>query len=457
MSTVRNTSFSVHVENCYASGKAKRPRGPRSSFARPVLNLDLETRALAYYLQYHLHIAIDEPNAAGGWSECISEWRASGRSSPMVDHGLSALALAVYSRTQQDPAAATEGSAKYHRLLQLIQERIVEAEISSLDRPSIDSCLLTIFLMSRYESSIHHPGKESPKASFGSLQSWSHFDGAMVILKLWHDDWRSTGPSPIARQTRRGSIKSLLLRNIEMPDWMVDGEKFDEHGLELGYDRIYVRVVKMHHAALALEQHEHPCITKIENLDREGHEILSALQEWKEQFPNTCFYRKLTLPGGSTRSRKHFYASTVYAYSSVIDASLWCQYFAMTVLLLNTVWRVLKLLRSDLAWKEQLLKRAPLLNNTADSLAFSIPFCLERFKVSNFETPDPLSTHISISKEDVKPYLAGLVVWPLTVASSLQGISEEHRQFFRSELEDLGRVTGDGGLECAMTEQWVKL
>jgi hypothetical protein len=85
--------FLIHTENSYASGKTKRPRGPRSSLTVMRPNFDLQTRALAYYLQFHLQGLGHVPNLTKGLPECIFEWKVSRRSCDMVDLAVSSLAL----------------------------------------------------------------------------------------------------------------------------------------------------------------------------------------------------------------------------------------------------------------------------------------------------------------------------------------------------------------------------
>lgn len=94
----------------------------------------------------------------------------------------------------------------------------------------------------------------------------------------------------------------------------------------------------------------------------------------------------------------------------------------------------------------------------ADSLAFTIPFSLGRFKASGDCNLPSGQTFITIdSDEDVKPYPASLVVWQLTIASSLEGIDLRQQQWFRSELAQLGRTIGNGILEAAETGEWAML
>jgi hypothetical protein len=141
-SAAKQACFSIHVENHPANGKTKRPRGPRSSLTVQRPQFDLQTRALAYYLQYHFQALKDVPNLSVGLSECVSASKVSGRTCPMVDLALSSMALAVYSRIQQHPPAAIEASSRYYRLLRVAQERIAQLAIPTLDERDIDACLL---------------------------------------------------------------------------------------------------------------------------------------------------------------------------------------------------------------------------------------------------------------------------------------------------------------------------
>jgi len=93
----------------------------------------------------------------------------------------------------------------------------------------------------------------------------------------------------------------------------------------------------------------------------------------------------------------------------------------------------------------------------ADNLAASIPFCLGMFKLDSSSSPICPTSITIISDEEVKPCLVGAVEWPLTIAASLEAIDMTQQLWFRSELASLGRISGDGVLECAETDQWAML
>ena len=381
----------------------------------------------------------------------------------MVDLALSSMALAVYSRTQRHPPAATEASSRYCRLLQIAQERIAQIEILAVSESSIDACLLAVYLMGRYEGVTHYRGRLDSKDSLTSLQSWSHYSGVMAILKVWNDNLSHNTATFIIKHTRRQLLKLSLLSNIPLPDWILDGNRFGEHDLELDYDRIVVRMINLRYRSRNLQQKNGLQVAKAEELNNEARELDKALQDWVAQIPSIYSYHRhiLTESDPWLWPKRHFYSSIVYSYSKPGSAAIWVEYFAARMLINSTRLRVLELSHPhslvDFTYEEQRLECIATLKAMADSLASSIPFCLERFKAYGPDSPIREASVTSNTNEEIKPYLANWVVWPLTIASSLEQIDIEQQLWFRSELARLGRTIGDGLLECAETDQWVIL
>ena len=94
----------------------------------------------------------------------------------------------------------------------------------------------------------------------------------------------------------------------------------------------------------------------------------------------------------------------------------------------------------------------------ADSLASSLPFCLEKFRVvDNSNSPSREPSITFRPDAEIKPYLAVLAVWPLSVASIIDGIDFQLRRWFQSQLAGIGKVTGEGVLESVKTDEWAIL
>jgi hypothetical protein len=458
----------VHIENSYASGQQKRPRGPRSI---PIVGLtcnlaavlrrpffDLKTQAMLYYLRNYLHTLKDAPNISKGISDDFLPTWMSIAECPVLDLAVSSIALAVFSRTQQYPPAAIEASTKYHQLL-----RTAQVTISSLDQGNIDACLLAVFFMSRYENVVHHPSNLRSKTPFATaLQSFSLDDGALAILKIWKDHLSHCQPATdVIKHTRRSMIKSALLRNLAIPEWMLEGTSFGEHGLELEYDRIVVQIANVRKRLSTLLKEKtgqqdapYELNSTAEELNKDARDIDKALQDWTADFPSAWCYRRHTL---SNWPKRDFYSPTVYSYLSPAYAAVWNQYYSTRMLVNSTRLRVLEFSRPN-PDDFQRLECLSQMKTMADDLASSLPFCLQRFKVT--ESPKSSSHQDLITlnmNEDLKPYVADLTVWPLSIASSLGDVDVKQKMWFRLQLARFGRMIGDRVLEFEEADQWLQL
>lgn len=464
----------VHCENSYASGQKKRPRGPRPTpiveltgnvapIRQPTL-VDLKTQAVTYYLHYHLQTPKDAPNIPTGvLDECLPVWM-SEVDSPMLDLAVSTMALAIFSRMKHHPPAAIEASKQYHQLLQITQVKVI-----SLNKGNIDACLLAIAFMGRYEEVIYQPGCLSLNtASVATMQSFSHHDGALATLKMWKVYLSHSLPvTNVIKHTRRGMIRSALIRNRALPEWMLDGTSFGEHSLELEYDRIVVRISDVRQRLFTLLVEEtgqyrtsRGLNSATDELNKELQDLDKALQDWTAQFPSAWCHQRHALSEPHPWPIRDFYSPTVFSYSSPAHAAVCNRYYATRLLINSTRLKALNLsaLGPDDFAAGQRLECLSHMMNMANDLASSVPFSLQRFKIT--ESPRSCSQSKLIilnTDEDIKPYMANLIVWPLTIASSLGGVDAKQAMWFRSELSRLGKVVGVGVLECAESDQWLEL
>ena len=366
------------------------------------------------------------PYVPGCLAESVSAWKLSGKSSPLVDLALSAIALVIYSHAHQQPAAAVKATQTYHELLRMMQDRI--SDLSNTE--DFDAMLLTILLMGRYEGATHGPEDFKFAEQFKHLRTWSHHDGSMAVLKLWHDSSDRRPPTFIIKQARRGLIRSAFLRNIPLPEWMLEPTRFGEQGLELQYDRIEVGLVKLRNLTACLEKESHPGTSKVDELCEEAEDLDEALQDWIAQIPSKYSYKRHTLEDNDAWPRLHFLSPTVHSFTKPGYSAVWLQYFSTRILSCSTYLRILKRCQQhEQVRTEQKQRVHDILKATGEHLAACIPFPLGRFKVRNAKAGDEAivrETSITIAEtEEVKPYLANIVIWPLSVASGLKGVPEE--------------------------------
>lgn len=465
-------------ENSYASGQKKRPRGPRSYVSNTVHEsgslvrqptFDLETRAVTYYRNCHLDSPFEVHDISKNiMDDTLQMWK-SKADSPVMKLAISSIALAVFSRTQQHPPAALKASKRYQEVLQLAQ-----STMASMVDSNVETYLIAVCVMGRYEDAIHcAPRNVSRETRFtDTLQSISHHDGAMAILKIWRKQLSHNQPATdIIKHTRRGCIKSAIMRNHALPDWLQDGSVFGERGLELDFDRIVVQIADIrqvlnavhHRESTFLRRTPHNLRTIGEALNEDARKIDEALQEWRRKFPSSWSYQRHNLPLSHAFPTADFFSPMVYSFSCVADVGVWIQYFIMRMLVDSARLKILRLRSSKLnefTGDAEQTERLSHLSSMAESLASSIPFCLQRFKViDGSEGPSSETATIALtSNEASSPYvLAALMVWPLTIASSLAYVDARLKSWFRSELARQGRMLGFRVLECAETESWLQL
>lgn len=430
---------------------------------RKPLTYDLQSRALACYLNYHLHTRLFVPGVSKSLSDYVPDWVSTTRCL-VVDLSISSMALAVYSRTQGHQQAAIEAALKYQELIQAIQ-----VIIPTLSERNIDACLLAIFFMSRYEDAMYNFRSPDSKKNFiASVKSFSHHDGAMAILKVWKKEMSDSQPATdTIKQTRRGLIRSNLLRGRKLPEWIMQGSNFGETGLELEYDRIVVRTTCLRHKVSTILQKisnkqaaSREVIAAAAELDNEARNIDDSLQAWTINFPDNWVYQQHILKDRANLPRKHFFSSTVHGYSNPAYAAVWIRYFSLRMLINSARVKALQIypaIPDNSTYVQQLVCHSNI-KLMADDLASSIPFCLGKIKIvkQDNESVDQRLIALEVN-QDVKPYLASLAVWPLGIASSLEVLKPEQKSWFRAELAHLGRIIGVGVFEGREHDQWFKL
>lgn len=354
-----------------------------------------------------------------------------------------------------------EADVFYSRLLKSIRPYIMQVGVSNFDDHTIDSCLLAILIMGRYEGIIHCTKDASFKGSFASLRSWSHHDGSMAVVRQWYDGAQRRKPTTIIKQIRRGLIKSTILRILSLPDWILDGNDFGETGSDLDFDQILVRLTVIRSRIVS---HEEGSMTSTEDVGKISEEIEDLdrrLQVWITQMSNISDCQQHILAGVGDQPVKHLYSPVVYSFPSLNHAGFWTLYFCTRMLVNSTHLTLVEAYSSHLSYNadSQYLRQHCLdqIQTLSDSLASTIPFCLGKLRCDEQAPSGCELKNLPQIDEDIEPHAASLVVWPLTIASSIGGIIPRQLEWFKSELASMGCITGDGILECAVSDQWAVL
>jgi hypothetical protein len=335
---------------------------------------------------------------------------------------------------------------------------MAQMAILSLNKGNIDKCLIAIFFMSRYEEVIHKPNNQKT-ASTSTLQSYSHHDGSRAVLKLWKNRFSQSQPaSDVVKHTRRGLIRSALLRKIGVPEWMRDGAEFGEHGLDLEYDSIVVRLANLRQRLTVLCKSEDAAegtTYDFELLHDEAQDLDIAFQNWTTHFPSTWQNHGQTIPKSPILPPGGYPIKLRFSSSSF--ATIWSQYFAIRMLMISTRLEILEGVKINPQYSEEYrsqerTERLLDMSIMAECLASSAPFCLQKDEGSDGWNRSVMTN----AAVETMPYMASTVIWPLSIASKIADVDPTKKRWFRSELGRLGRLTGIGVLECADTDQRVE-
>lgn len=377
----------------------------------------------------------------------------------MVDLAVSSVALAIFSRTHHHPPAAREAFSQYGRLLRVVQAQIMEVDLQEHGEKGVDESLLTIALMAWYETAMHQSAYLKSEHSYGSLHSWSHHIGATAILKVWNDTLAHNPPSRIIKHVRRGMVRSALLRDCPLPEWLRDGSRFGEHSLDLGFDAILVRLANLRHRYKGLRRRKELHTAEAEELTTEAHELNEACREWAMQVPNSWSYEVHIIAKGDSLVNEDFPSPTVFTYARPGYAAVWMQYFAARMIIDSTRLGLLQskqpLQLIDVISQRQHQEFIAGIREMAHNIASTVPFSFGGLNVDTADgsgpiQPDGCKRNITLnSGNEIRPSLALPVVWPLAVISGLEGIEPKQRVWVLSQLARLGRVLGDGALESA--------
>ncbi|KAJ4258961.1 hypothetical protein NW762_008049 [Fusarium torreyae] len=387
--------------------------------------------------------------------ECLTTWHTSGRGSGLVDLAVSSVSLAVYSRVQHSLPAAKEAVRTYSQLLHAAQSQIIDAGSQAYAGAASDATLLTIIMMATYETVMHKPAnvRDPLRDISGTQHSWSHHIGALTVLRHWlnrTDNVTTPAYDNIIRQGRRGIMRFAFMMRHPLPTWLQDGSLFGEHGLDLEFDRVFFQVVNLRSAFTDLYGHSTPIAINNEEamaLLVEATRLEGIIDQWQAKVPSEWAPTAVNTEG---ESGHNFFSSIINTYKKPIYAAIWLQYFAVRVIIKSMLLKLCQWVPEN-QWQCNVHQSQ--LTTYVERFANDIPFALGRVITKIVDTQGSAdsarSADILEPDQGVQPALALFAAWPLTIVSNLDTLASEQRSWFRTQLAQLGRVLGDGALECA--------
>ena len=228
------------------------------------------------------------------------------------------------------------------------------------------------------------------------------------------------------------------------------------------FDRIDFAVCALSHTSKSLSSRL--CVDGkiIKRLLDTARELHLQLDSWTVHLMKLHPYHIEELTNAGPWPRLHTWSPTILVHrGGPAQAYVWCQTFATRMLLRRVNLRILEHCSSRYLdpepHRQQRLACMAEMQSMADCLSASIPSILCRFKqktTSDQEEQLPLVFEVA---SVIEPSLATLAVWPVSIAACLDAPFITQHLWFRSELAALGKIVGDGALERAISEDWLKI
>lgn len=455
--------FSVmHAEEVYASGRCKRPQGPRAPVqteevltCKPSRNVSSE--ALAYYMRNHFAPEGQHPSASEHFRDALCRFQTS---APALVLAVRAVSLAIFSRVLRHPEAANMASVSYHRSL-----RALYPTLPTLERSRMDSYLLTVHFLARYEDSLHTLTTSRNVKTQGA-RNRVHLTGIAAGLRYWSASPTSDHTATtIVKHSRRMLRKAALLGQFDLPEWAHDGTRFGEREADLALDRALVGLINLRsRMKTARFDKGESCrdievaLQHLETLYDEATAIDGCLWEWIQSYAESAFYSKHNVIDHESWPTRTLHHPCVYISRDGGDAVVRVQYYGYRMLANHLRLRILDILQRNggFASRGRLFECRHVMNSLAYDLAASIPFCLQRIRFSE----GTIASHDNVTvfvDQDPLPYLAEPTAMPLMVASVSSYVVAAYRSWFRSQLRDVGRLTGYGIIEHVADSETLEL
>lgn len=445
--------LTIHSENVYASGIKKRPRGPRpaksqhlahkSSPERSILSVKDEAHQL--YMVYHL-ASIDNASLVAKQPDSLVAYAARS-ADPLVAYALSSVSLAIFSRLTKSFAATVEASTQYASLLKLLRPALL-----SLDQVDLEACLLAVLLMSFYEDAMYQQLPSSVPL-LQELQNARHYDGILALLRQWTITNPSTTGSTVIKHARRAYLKSTLTQGKLLPEWLRDGERYGETGLDLEFDKLWIRMITARQSVTVHQSAQDG--GQLETVYDDLRKIDIGLQVWTAMFPSSWRSHSINPEHSQVTPNQNFFSGTIYVHENLSAAAAWVRFYATRMLLCSIRIDALHLrsVTTDPALiKAQVDEQLATIHAAAVSLACTLPYVLGRITVSR----DGDEYHISNNKEGYAVVFDSGLIMPMLIASGLRYVDISLRHWFKSQVVQMGQTMGYGLLEMATRHDWIQ-
>jgi hypothetical protein len=197
-------------------------------------------------------------------------------------------------------------------------------------------------------------------------------------------------------------------------------------------------------------------MVRLRRLLAEAQALDDVLVTWANNLPTEYWYSTRSVQDdGRVETGNRVFNGTVHIYPTVGHAGMWNRYRALRLTVNDIMLKTLSVLAespdSDSESDTESLEEAAKLRiqRLAGDLCASVPCMLGLIETHHVARHDvTVVTKIPASlKVATKATAASFLCWPLTMATMVSGIPEQHQRYLRNCLLDVSEIVDDGVLE----------
>lgn len=434
----------------------------------------MSTHVMSYWVENFLFRQDELPDMGHEYTIYVLQHWTKAEAGSSLNLAVNALSHAVFGKTKMVEEATCHAD-KLH--VQSIARTYEEMKDLNRGDENIDQLLLAIMLMSTYENIMYgnkrHYANGSASSSADAVgsrlfKSICHIEGASGLLKTRREN--GSAPNlPLDKVVRRQIVRTCILRGVAVPKWLRNGAVYGEKGPSLALDVLMVRVAALRAKTLPLflgplfpgekesTIHAGYRVLRAEAIAVEARELDDVLASWSRAVPEEWSWTIERFPTTFGLGESDLvYDGAQHVYTSHAHATIWDRCRAARLIVNSIRIRALQLCLdfrfpapsqgSCLITQGKIDSSQKNIDELTNDICGSVPFF---FHGTRSTTKTAMSIDHVVECR-VKPKMAGLLAWPLTVAISTDRVLDPQRQWLKARLKEVAISYGDSILESVV-------
>jgi hypothetical protein len=382
---------------------------------------------------------------------------------PLSDYHNSILTLSIlaishasFGRARKLQSALVAGGAKYCKALTMINQALKDPL-----QATRNEILLATIILSHYENSVFRKPQISERdIKIMAAKTFAHHDGAMAVLHLrrqcnHHQSDKLS--ANVDRVVRNHLIRSLIMRSMQVPLWLRDGDQYGEIGLSLKLDRLMVETADLRHRAAEL-QYDLTAIPKSSKVAEmlKLHGTLAIAQRlddsfvaWARDVPMEDYWKGFQVEDdGVVRNEidDDIFKGSVHIYPTMGHVGLWSRYRAFRLHVIDITVKILssaKTTEADLQPMEESARSK--IEKLASDFCASIPHVLKTVDIyPTAENSFVIRRSPTDQKQFVEASTARILCWPLAMTTMVESMPDQYLNYLKRRLLDVSELVDDG-------------